>query len=157
MKESATRLHLAIWRPARLARPIVAFSEGNLSAAGSGPLNLDLLYEQIYSWSTQEEIWGGILNPELTNMLRTALIETFDPYSEPLGRSMNRFADAVEKLGRVVHNQRNSIQWSDCESLGDKSDPDTGLRADLALALYRHFSWVLRTFENVPGAMVTIR
>jgi len=153
-RESAARFFLSIWRPARPVRPLAAFPDGQSQTLS---LNPEMLYEQIYAWSPDEEIWGGIRDSQTTNLLRTQLIDSFNPFLDPTKRTMAHFADAVGSLGDALAADGTLISWSECEELADKSDPETGLRANTALALHLHLKWVLQVFEHLPGATVTVR
>jgi len=152
-RESAARFFLSVWRPARPFRPLAAFPDGQSQQLS---LNPDMLHEQIYTWCPEEEIWGGIIDSEITNLLRSKLIDGFNPYLEPAKRTMTHFADAVRTLGEVLINHGASISWSECEAVAERSDQES-LRANTALALYLHLQWVLQVFEHLPGATVTVR
>jgi hypothetical protein len=152
-REIPARFQLSVWRPARPTRPVALFPDGSQQLS----LNPDMLYEQIYAWCPEEEIWGGISDSQTTNMLRGQLIDNFNPYIEPAKRTMEHFAAAVGALGGALANKPSTISWSDCEAWADKSDQRSGFRANTALALHLHLQWVLRVFEHLPGATVTIR
>jgi len=116
------------------------------------------LYEQLYTWSPKEDIWGGIRDSNKTNLVRMALIERFSPFLPPEQRSMAQFFAALEELEKVVADE-SAVAWSECEgeAVTEFAEGENNLRANTPLALYRHLRWIHRVFQNVPGASVTIR
>ncbi len=152
--DTVPRFLLSVWRPARPARPLAAFPDGESTAL---PFDPDLLYEQVYAWSPREDVWGSISDSYTTNTLRHTLVDGFNPYLDPNKRSMQHFKDAVAMLGETLQGHAANISWSDCEHVVEKSGQQTVLRSNTTLALYWHLRWVVAVFEHLPGASVTVR
>lgn len=149
------RFLLAVWRPARFERQLTNFAAVE---ATSRAFETEDLHEQMYIWSPDEDVWGGIRDSTKTNVIRTVLVEGFSPFREPQSRGMAQLREALNELREVVYSP-DAVDWSECEAFvnSEQADSESNLRANTLLALYLHLHWLHRVFENVPGASVTIR
>lgn len=121
---------------------------------GFKAIHPDSLYEQVFVWTTEEDIWGGISDSDLARRLKAELIQAFTPFSPPDQRRMSQFGETLIRIETLVAGQ--GTNWSECQSTSDRGD-DLTLRTNTVLALYKHLRWIYEVYRHVPGACVTIR
>lgn len=115
------------------------------------------LHEMIYSWETEEDIWGSVSDVEQTRQARAALVEAFDPSKPVKERSIEHLHQAVAVVRQILDTP-NATAWSECNEAAKTTREDqTNLRANTILLLHRHLEWIWSIFKHVPGASVTVR
>ena len=114
-------------------------------------------HEQVYSWETEEDIWGSLLDTKETSKVRDALITAFDPSRSTAERSISHL-QATLVLIKELLDREDATGWSDCnKAVRGAGDEEINLRANTLLLLYRHLEWIWTIFRHVPGASVTAR
>lgn len=145
-----------MWRPSRLAKGLAQYSDGRDGATFSKVPAPEHFYEAAYSWSTREDIWGGVVDGKTTTQLRELLMTRFSPTNPPDKRGMNALAHALNEM-RPLLSQSELITWQDLSEQADDLDSDPITRANLIVALFHHLSWVYAIYQDIPGASITIR
>ncbi len=116
-----------------------------------------MFHEQVYSWETEEDIWGSLVDVDQTRKVKSALIEAFDPSRPPEERNFSRLKEVLERLQEVL-SRADATAWSECNRTVKVNGYDEiNLRANTVLLLYRHLEWIWEIFRDVPGASVTAR
>jgi len=156
--EGIAPFRLSVWHPAQFGRRLdYALTDEDMAKA---VLVFDRarLQEEIYFWQPgQEDVWGCIQDPSLSSELRALFVEGFAPSCSPEKRSMDKFREAVDKLGTALASDTAST-WADTiQMVRAGCNEATNLRSNCALSLLHHMEWILRTFGNLPAASVTIR
>lgn len=159
--DANTRFRLSVWRPAQLGRRLdYAHNSGNSAkdATATRGFETSRLHEEIYHWHPgQEDVWGCILDPAVTNSVRDMLIEGFAPSLPPDNRLMTKFREVVEGVKSALA-QPEATSWADTgQMVPIDRDESANLRANSAISLVHHLEWIVRTFGSVPGASVAIR
>lgn len=155
--KSDIQLHLSIWRPAVIDR---RYLYGASQAGKEGifvPIDDGGLLEQVYAWDAGPNDILGACSPSVGRQIKEGLVDPFASDGLPEGRSVRRFRDAVNEIlvDRAV--QRETF-WTDCqETARSEGDDEINLRANVALAVLRHFHWIASVFLDVPRASVLIR
>jgi hypothetical protein len=156
--DNVARFRLSVWRPAQIPRPL----DYVLREAGEGESGLAFdsgrLQEEIYHWHpSQEDVWGCIEDPSVSNELRDEFIQGFHPMLAPEQRTMAKFKAAVAKLQSQL-SAPSATAWADTmQTVAYGREESVNLRANSTLALLHHLRWIARIFGNVPGASVAIR
>lgn len=149
--EATAGLRVTVWRPYS--------SERALAVVRPGEPELSYIDEQvglhqdIYSWQTREDVWGGLVDDALRAGLRNRILEGFQPYADPSERGFSQLRDFLDALGAAVRSGKS--EWS----ISSQSEVDARFvhRIHALLAFYRHLEWVYRVFKDVPGVSVSVR
>jgi hypothetical protein len=149
-------LEINVWRPARLTAKMFQVTEEAETASWTRLAVDAKLLESVYQWSTTVDIWGGFLNSDKTEQVRTLLLRNFDPRILPEKRLVADLKSATAAL-KALASTPGELDWQDCESIGTNYGEDDTSRMNTALALLQQLSWIERVFKNVPDASVTIR
>jgi hypothetical protein len=157
MASDANSFRLSVWRPATLSRRVSVFEPSQqASLPGDGSQHLHL-YEEIYSWAPEEDVWLSICESADQRRLNSLLVEAFSPDRAPSERGIAALPGALSALRETILSP-GKTDWADCrESVQNDEDQRTNYRANSMIALYNHLSWVHEVFKNVPGASITIR
>lgn len=150
MSQPSFAFRLAVWKPANLARRLMVYSADQTHMQC-------MFHEQVYSWETEEDIWGSLVDVDQTRKVKSALIDAFDPSRSPEERSFVRLKEALDRL-REVLSKADATAWSECyKTVKAQGYDEINLRANTVLLLYRHLEWIWHIFKDVPGASVTAR
>jgi hypothetical protein len=152
---------LSVWRPAKFDRKIRYFPENNENDYNSKKFSMDFLHEEIYRWDAGPiDIWNSISQSEISQTLHRCLLETFAPARPPEQRSISKFKEFLTELGKYLTPKYSA--WADSMQIVEIDDADVGddsinIRANAIICLFHHLQWVVTTFENIPGASITIQ
>ena len=154
---SDIQLHLSIWRPAVIDRRYL-YGAGQAGKEGIFvPIEDGGLLEQVYAWDAGPNDILGACSPVVGRQIKNGLVDPFASNELPETRTIHRFRDAINEIlaDRAVQNE---TFWTDCqETTRSEGDDEINLRANIALAVLRHFHWVAAVFLDVPRASVLIR
>lgn len=154
---SDIQLHLSIWRPVLIDR---RYLYGAAQAGKGGvfvPIDEDGLLEQVYAWDAGPNDVLGACSPSVGQQIKRRLVDPFASNELPEKRTVQRFRDAIDEL-LVDSTVQSETFWTDCqETVKSEGDDEINLRANVALAVLRHFHWVACVFLDVPRASVLIR
>ena len=154
---SDIQMHLSIWRPAAIDR---RYLYGASQAGKEGvfvPIDDAGLLEQVYAWNPGPNDVLGACSPSVGRQIRERLVDPFASNALPGQRTIRRFRDAVNEI-LADHTIQGETFWTDCqETVKLEGDDDINLRANIALAVLRHFHWVAYVFLDVPQASVLVR
>ncbi len=156
MSSESKQFSLTVWRPSRLARDLAQYSHGSEGATFTRVHAPEHFYEAAYSWSTREDIWGGVVEQGTTENLRKLLMITFSPTTPPEKRDMNALSLALKEMKPLLGND-SVISWQDLSEQAEELDVDSITRANLIVALFHHLSWIHSVYQDIPGVSITIR
>jgi hypothetical protein len=145
---------LSVWRPARLTSTLNYPSHGVTDK--SFLFEPGLLQEEVYVWDPGQNDIFSALDKDLAKQFHEMLSETFNEDSKPEKRSIAQLAKIVTDFGLRL--RKSEISWTPSEEVVSQGPCDgENFRVNAPLALLNHLSWLIRVFEHVPGASVTIR
>jgi hypothetical protein len=154
--ENERLFRLSIWCPAKLVRPLDLTIENVEPPHVNVLFEPERLFEQVYVWEPGQGDVFTCLNATLADQFRQELIEKFAPHLAPEARNMANFANALEILKSAL-DKNDHFDWVDSGQITELCINEyTHLRVNTALSMLRHFHWVLKTFEHLPGASVVI-
>lgn len=157
MPPTDIHLRLSIWRPAFLNRTYIYPSPSDANPNSFSPLEQSDALEQIYSWNAGPHDFLGSAPADVSELIRTSLLDQFSFERAPTQRTVDRFYEAVSLLLRDF-DLDSSAYWVDSqESISIHSEEDLNLRANITRAVLLHLEWIGRTFRHVPQASVLIR
>ena len=157
LPRSDTQFRLSVWRPASLSRSYLYGRNDGANDRVFSPLDESQVLEQIYAWDTGPNDVLGAATPAVTDRIRKDLVEAFAPDHLPRDRSVSKFLTQVTSILQDPQ-LPSGTHWSDCEeSIRTDTDEELNLRANMTLAVLRHFRWVGCVFVDVPSASVLIR
>jgi hypothetical protein len=160
--------HLEIWRPVRLSRPVMYLDPGNPSerpdqtrSEQNSPVTFrfstDHLYELVYDWSPNEDVWGGISEEGLRTQLRERVLSSFEPSLPPHARGLSALADVLSGLQEAAESAQ-AIGWiPSSQAIENEMDEGAVLWISPVLALLQQFTWIFETFRDVPDLSITLR
>lgn len=156
--DGVTRFRLSIWRPAQVSRALDYAPHSGETSTTYRPFKLQHLHEEIYHWNPgAEDVWSSLSDSEATVTIRDVFVNGFSPNLPPSQRSMMRFGEAIARLRDVIGSDELQ-EWPDMlQTVRIRGTEEANLRCHPTLAFLHHIEWLLRTFETVPGASVTIR
>ena len=150
---------LGVWRPIRYGRALYYInhrtnSEGEYSIDSSP---YDKLYEQIFVWSPEEDVWGSIQNEELRNQIRGRFIDTFRYDVEPADRSIEALSKFVLWLDELIKNPEVIYPISTSTPVTNGPTVGTCIRTISTIALLRHLDWIVESFKSIPNISIVVR
>ena len=155
--KSEIQLHLSVWRPAPLDRNYLYNSQSDNHADVFSPIDDTRILEQIYTWDSGPNGLLDTSTPALGRQIKQGLIDNFTSDRPPSERNVHHFYEIVNSILNDTEVQSNTY-WSDCqETIKDDTFDEINVRADVTLAVLRHFHWVACVFLEVPRASVLIR
>jgi hypothetical protein len=156
--DGIARFRLSVWRPAQLGRHMDYALPPDGTPLSGNVFDSARLQEEIYHWHPgQEDVWGCIESPSLSSELRDLFVEGFAPNRSPNERSIIEFQKSVERFGAAL-SKAGTATWADAmQTVRVSRHEPVNLRGNIALSLWHHMDWIVRTFGSVPGASVTIR
>lgn len=163
-----TTLRISLWRPMRFSRKLYysanSEAQGDTSAAepfvparpeANNHFSRERLYEEIYSWSPNEDVWGGFIDENLRTHLRNLLSSTFDASIHPGERGTNRLSDFLEQLGQAM-DRMEATAWMSSQQPID-TDDSALLLVSPTHAFFCQLTWLLETFRDSPEISITVR
>lgn len=151
---------LGVWRQLRFGRELYYVNSGGGPAENHVVVDaspIDRLYEQIFSWSPVEDVWGGIHESEVREDLRLRFLSAFRYDVDPTERGIPAMVDFVGHLRTVA-------MRSDCTAIidgrtimGDGPTAGTNIRFVPTLAFLNHLQWIVESFMEVPNVSIMVR
>ena len=151
------QLHISIWRPAMIERRYL-YGASHAGKDGSYvPIDSGGLLEQVYAWDAGPNDVLGACSPAVGRQVKERLVDPFASNELPEKRTIRRFREVVNDL-LIDRTVQDETFWTDCQEIVKSEGGDeANLRANVALAVLRHFHWVASVFLDVPRASVLIR
>ena len=149
------RLRISIWAAYDGDGPLMLATPGSEDAPTTMtelPRVASGLQREVYSWSTTEDVFGGVVNAERRIALSEALFVALQPDKAPLERGIDvlrRFT----ALARVTLTD-GGTEWSASTGSLDDEGPR---RLNTLLALAAHLDWLASVHDGQPGISVTAR
>src|SRR4051812_45455906 len=113
MLENLPRFRLSVWQPAQSGRLLDYATNDGDAEESTRAFDHRRLQEEIYQWHPgPEDVWGCITDSEVSSRMRDLFVERFTPRLSPDKRSMVRFKDAVDDLGKELAND-DASSWAD--------------------------------------------
>lgn len=155
--KTESQLHLSIWRPAIIDRGYLYASTNEQKEGVFVPVGDGKLLEQIYTWDAGPNDILGASTPSVGKRIKSKLVDPFASHQLPAQRSVQSFRSTVTEILTDPAIQSETY-WTDCqETIKSDGDEEINVRANVALAVLRHFHWVGSVFHEVPRASVLIR
>lgn len=150
--------HLDIWCPLLLGRPVHYSPNVEPDDLGGTAHMLSFsqrdLFEQVYSWSPDEDVWGGIADEARRSELRELFLSTFDAQKPPHERQLTNLKLVLDQLDQLISD--GDSPWVPSQQTISRDDT-IALSFSPVLALKRQLAWLLETFADVPSLCVTVR
>ena len=112
------------------------------------------LQEEIYSWHTLEDPFGGVTDTELRQELRHALMERLNPSLPPTQRGIDVLEEFAQLAEMAIVDHK--VEWIWGHGASQHSDAMVEPLNSL-LALKLHVDWLLACFTARPGISVSVR
>lgn len=145
-------LKLSIWRKTAPERAF-ALQDGEDSETRFITSDFDL-HEEVYSWSSHEDIFAGVEDENLHLDLRKKIFVRMNPNRPPSERPLTLLDEFVEAA-------LDAVESGAVKPVRDRKPPEgndetfAGMNTLLALAL--HLKWLSRCFADRPGISVSAR
>ncbi len=114
---------------------------------GTGPRKP--LGEQIYSWSTKEDIYTSIAETGERDKIREQILSFNDGESDT-ELSMERLCSLTEELEKISQKET----WAPAKFIHPQGEFGGDTRSSPTLAFAHHLRWVCETFMDTPNLMV---
>lgn len=141
--------NLRIWRPCRWDREY-------LDTATRGPAIAEHFQECLYSWSPPNSPFDCISDPDATERLRNALLDTFAPSNPSSERGLDAVATVITLIDEILEHESAS-SWAElAHTTRTTAGEQLQLRQHPLLALRHHLQWLFDTFKHAPSTSITI-
>ena len=152
MEQEPKRAWLSIWRDLAPKGPLAMQDE----ATGWRIVADDSrLQQEVYRWPLPPDPFGGVVDDNVRDDLRTALLDRLDVSLPPTQRGIDILREFVVKAERAINDGHSRPLPSDSAlaSLATHapSEPDP------LLALAMQIRWIVRCFGDRPNVSATIR
>lgn len=108
-----------------------------------------ILGELVYSWSTSEDVYTGIVE-EAERRSVIDQIESFNDEQSDAESSMTRLLILTEQLEKISQGET----WVPAKFIQSKSEFAGDTRFSPTLAFAHHLRWVCETFKHTPNLIV---
>lgn len=112
------------------------------------------LQEEIYSWHTFEDPFGGVTDAKLRERLHHALVKRLNPSLPPSQRRIDVLKDFVQLAEKAIVDHK--VEWALGHGTSHHNDSVVEPLNSL-LALKLHVDWLLVCFAARPGISVSVR
>lgn len=110
------------------------------------------LHCEVYSWQTDEDVFGGVVDLTRRAALREALFDTLRPEKAPNERGVDALKRFIELARQTL--AEGGVEWNVSVN---SSDDDGERRLNSLLALTVHLEWLAAVHDGQPGISVTAR
>ena len=151
----SAKFTLSIWRDFIPERRLIHSPEGEFKQVVDPETGLQ---EQLYSWSLQEDIFGGISDDDARNRLHELLFERLSISKSPSDRRIDvlkAFIDASQTL--IDNDEVNPVQSGSRTDEDFESNYHEPIEVNSLLALIIHLRWIIKCFGGRPGISITVR
>lgn len=145
----SSKIKVAIWREFSPTATLVRHSEATtheVLGQGAG------LHEEIYVWRMGEDPFGGIVDPDVRDSLKTKLTDNLSVSVPPASRTIDTLRAFVDEASRIL--AEGGVEWSGSQS---STDEDDQRQVNALLALVNHLSWLVEVFDEQPSVSVTVQ
>jgi len=150
--EATAKLRISLWRD-YIPRRSLVFRQG--ADAQHQVLESDSdLQQEVYSWQLREDPFSGVTDEALRAMLRSKLVETFEPARPPSERRCSALKDFLDEAMGAIREGR--AEWTGSQD-GPLEDEDIPYKLNPLLALTLHLNWLSDVFSEQPGVSISIR
>ena len=152
MNEPSVKLRLSVWRDYNPTKPLIY-----LGAVNDLQRVLDediLLQQEVFSWQTKEDPFGGVADEAVRNSLKVALYEKLSPGLKPRERDFSVLALFIEEARSVL-----TCAGSEWTTIQDPivDDDRHPYEANALLSLLLQMQWLHAVFSGQPGVSVSVR
>ena len=153
MTSDSPPFRLSLWKDYVPQRTLIAMQ---VEANGQEPKVIvqDNLQEEIYSWHTLEDPFGGVTDSELRQKLHQALVERLNPSLPPSQRGIDVLAEFARLAEKAIADRK--VEWVWGHGASQHNDAMVEPLNSL-LALKLHVDWLLACFIARPGISVSVR
>jgi hypothetical protein len=113
------------------------------------------LQQEVYSWQTKEDYFGGVSDENVRAELQDGLMSKFDASISPVDRNcaeLKKFLDLATN-----HIASGQSEWiASADAPGDDDD-DLPYLLDPLQALVNHLQWIHDVYAHQPGVSVLVR
>jgi hypothetical protein len=150
--DSLNKIKLSVWREFVPNRALILRHGDNVGHEVLGGES-DLLQE-VYTWRTREDPFGGVSDDGSRMRLRESLIDRFEASQPPSKRRIEALKEFLVEAQRVI--DAGQAEWTVSQD-GPSEDEDAPYRLNPLLALKLHLEWLATIFGGQPGVSVSVR
>ena len=150
--DSLNKIKLSLWRdfvPNRALMLRHGDNEGHQVLAGESDLQ-----QEVYTWYTREDPFGGVSDEDSRMRLRESLIDRFEASQPPSKRRIEALTEFLDEAQRVIN--VGQAEWTVSQD-APFDDEDVPYRLNPLLALKLHLEWLASIFRDQPGVSVSVR
>jgi hypothetical protein len=149
MNEVSAKLKISVWRNVEPSTAML-LGDSKYVQRGSGEL-----HQEVYSWQTKEDYFGGISDEALRASLQDKLIAQFDASRSPNERGCDALLTALKEASALV--ESGAAEWiASADTPGDEEDELPYMLNPLQ-ALVLQLNWIYDMFVHQPGISILIR
>ena len=148
--DASTKLKFSVWRDFVPTKALLRYkidSSEQLSAESE-------LQQEVFSWQTREDPFGGISDDEVRSKLHALLIDRFHPSLAPTDRRFSSMAEFLAEAHKVIGT--NGSEWTVSQD-APSDDEEHPYRLNPLLSLTLQLEWLMASFGDLPGVSVSIR
>ena len=150
--ESLTKFKLSVWRDFVPSKALILRQDG-----GKGRqvlANESELQQEVYSWHTREDPFGGVSDEDARIRLRELLVDRFEASQPPANRRVEMLIEFLNEAQRVI--DAGHAEWTVSQD-APVDDEEAPYRLNPLLALSLHIEWLMSSFSGQPGVSVSVR
>ena len=150
MVETSVKFRISVWRDFNPKRTVVGHSLNNQERGLMFPDNLQ---EEVYSWQTSEDPFGGVADVTVRDQLRSHLFDHLEPSRPPSERKLTVLAEFITSAEKAL--SAGYTEWT--TSQASATEDELADKVDSLLALTLHLKWLSSCFADRPGISVSVR
>jgi hypothetical protein len=143
-------LQIKVWKQSRSGKEL-------LDRVSGRPVDASKHLEMIYSWSTAEDVFGSISDPDASVRLRDALIENLSPDGPADKRSIEHLQSVVALMDEILADPEKSSWRTTVADRTLEDGTEVALRHHGLRSLRQHVVWICDTFRAMPAVSVSVR
>jgi hypothetical protein len=151
-KDSLTKIRLSVWRDFVVSKALILRQPGverhQVLASQSD------LQQEVYSWHTREDPFGGVSDETARMRLRELLMDRFEASQPPSRRRVEALAGFLTEAKQII--ESGQAEWTISQD-PPVDDDEVPYRLNPLLALKLHLEWLMKTFGGQPGVSISIR
>ena len=117
----------------------------------------DYLYEPIFSWSPDIDMWSGLSDEENRTYSKNLFLSSFNAGLPPGDRSFLKLKEVVGEL-RITLKEANTNSWLPTGQMNVDSDGEEfSVCISPNIAFLNYLDWLIETFQHVPDLVLITR
>lgn len=150
--EVSVKIKISIWRDFIPLRTLILNRD-----EGQGHIVLSDdsdLQQEIYTWQTREDPFGGIPDDRDRQKLRELLIDRFAASKLPKNRRLKELDDFLAMSLSIISSGR--AEWMVSQD-APFDDDITPYRINSLISFHNHIEWLQDVFADQPGVSMSVR